>query len=415
MQRSILEVLDEKHGMASTRTLKNALQQSDISNQSFYRSIQSLEKRGEIKFYRGGRTGGLVCRTHGNVLLVDFDSKMPNLAIMKISAWHKAKGDTVTLQRGPKIADGFGKYDIVYISCVFTKNARSARRLAKLYSTSTEVHLGGSGVDLKTTLPANIESLMPDYSIYHSIYPETTYTSYGFNQRGCIRNCDFCCVPRKEGKAHAVGDIYDFWDKGAGHTKLIIFDNNILALPDHFAKIASQIKKNNLKVDFNQSLDIRLITPENAKILAGLKFSPYMRFSWDSVKIESAVLRGIKILKENGALKYPAVWDVLCGYDSAFEEDLYRINTLRDLGQKAFVMFFNGSNEDLYKKDIRYSHLMNWTNSRVHFYSRSFDEYCKNKENGVQKQMASERKERLETKKNPPPILHGCEIGSIEL
>jgi hypothetical protein len=77
-------------------------------------------------------------------------------------------------------------------------------------------------------------------------------------------------------------------------------------------------------------------------------------------------------------------------------------------------MFFNGCNEELYKKDIRYSHLMNWTNSRVHFYSRSFDEYCKNKENGVQKQKAAERKQRLETKKNPPPILHGMDINSIE-
>jgi hypothetical protein len=319
-----LKILDEKKGMASTRTLKTAIG-STISNQSFYRSIQSLEKRGEIKFYRGGLAGGLVCRKHGNVLLIDVDSKIPNLALMKLSAHHKTQGDTVDLQKGLKIADRFEKYDLVYISCVFTKNARAARRLAKRLSTSMEVHIGGSGVDLKTTLPDEIESMMQDYSIYHSTYPETTYTSYGFTQRGCIRNCDFCCVPRKEGKAHAVGDIYDFWDKAAGHTKLIIFDNNILSLPDHFANIASQIKKHNLKVDFNQSLDIRLITPENAKILAGLKFSPYMRFSWDSVKTESAVLRGIKILKENGALKYPAVWDVLCGYDSTFEEDLYRV------------------------------------------------------------------------------------------
>jgi hypothetical protein len=34
-----------------------------------------------------------------NILLVDVDSKIPNLALMKLSAWHKAKGNQVVLQK----------------------------------------------------------------------------------------------------------------------------------------------------------------------------------------------------------------------------------------------------------------------------------------------------------------------------
>lgn len=100
MQRAILEVLDAKHGMASTKTLKTAMQ-SNMYNQSFYRSLQSLEKRGEIKFYRGGHNGGLVCKKHGNVLLIDADADsnttFPNLALMKISSFEKSNGNNVTL------------------------------------------------------------------------------------------------------------------------------------------------------------------------------------------------------------------------------------------------------------------------------------------------------------------------------
>jgi hypothetical protein len=87
-----------------------------------------------------------------------------------------------------------------------------------------------------------------------------------------------------------------------------------------------------------------LVTEENAKILAGLRFDPYMRFSWDNIKTESQVLRGLQFLKDAG-MKNPAVFDVLIGFDSTFEEDLYRVNTLRSLGQKAFLMQYNGNKE----------------------------------------------------------------------
>src|SRR5512145_3078296 len=123
------------------------------------------------------------------VLLVDVDRKIKNLDLMKISAWHKEQGDDV----------GFciENPDKVYISCVFTKNAGQARGISKLYP-AAEIDIGGSGVNLSKQLPAEIENLKPDYNLYPSEY------SQGYTTRGCIRYCDFCIVPEKEGKKVVV-------------------------------------------------------------------------------------------------------------------------------------------------------------------------------------------------------------------
>lgn len=334
------------------------------------------------------------------VLLCDIDSTMLNLALAKISAYHKQKGDVVTLMRGTntgaRLDNWIVPWDDVYISCIFPKNKEISEQLAVQFPESN-VYIGGTGIDLSTVLPTEIDKMMPDNSIYHSIYPETKYISYGFTMRGCIRNCQFCVVREKEGNAHPVGDLYDVWNKDTGHTKVVLFDNNILALPDHFALVASQIKKENLRIDWNQSLDIRLVNEENAKILAGLKFDPYLRFSWDNIKTEAAVRRGIQILKDAGALRHPAVFDVLIGFDSTFEEDLYRANVLRELGMKCFMMRYNGNTEIM--KEKRYNYLVNWCNGKMHWWSRSFDEYVAGKENGLQKRMAAENKYKRIAKK----------------
>ena len=401
-QIAILNILDEKHGTASTKTLKIAVG-STISNQSFYRSLQNLEKRGEIRFFRGGRTGGLVCKKHGNVLLVDVDSMIPNLALMKLSAWHNAKGDNVLLRRGTKIPDGFKKYDIAYISCIFSKNARSARRLAKIFSTSIgEVHLGGSGVDLKTTLPDEIERMMPDYDLY----PECDY-SLGYCSRGCIRKCPFCIVPEKEGHIKAVADIYQFWDRR--HKKIVFLDNNIFALPEHFKLIANQVIKEGLRADWNQGLDIRLLDDEKAALLKKMRIQ-HVKFAWDDVKSEASVRRGIEILKAHG-IKMATFYVLVGGPGSTFEDCLYRVNTLRELGQACYVMPYN--KEELFK-DRRYFYLFRWANARQLFFICTYEEFVNNWENGERNKMAAERRKRIETEKHPPPVIHGFELNTFK-
>jgi hypothetical protein len=400
MQNSILEALEQKKGMASTKALKTAI--GHVSDQSFYRSLNSLQRRNLINWYKehGGphSQGGLVCLKRVNVLLVDVDSVIPNLALMKLSAFHKAQGDNVDLSRGTKVPSKI-EYDLVYVSCIFKENARKTRRLAKRFP-NAKVHLGGSGVDLKGTLPDEIEHLMPDYELY----PECD-ASYGYTMRGCIRNCEFCIVPKKDGKAHLVSDIYEFWDRR--HKKIVLLDDNILALPDHFKKIAGQIIKEGLRVDFQSGLDVRLLDDENAALLKAMHVSE-PTFAWDDIKSEAAVLRGIEILRIAGINR--AIWYVLVGFNTQFSEDLYRVNRLRELGQRVYVMPYNS--DELFEKDGRYRHLRNWANARMYFASCTFDEYVRSKENGGQKQMAAARRERKKREKQLHPILQGAGIKS---
>ncbi|GAJ17604.1 unnamed protein product, partial [marine sediment metagenome] len=152
------------------------------------------------------------------VLLMDLDvikqrRPSPNLALMKLSAYHKAKGDEVFLNFPLQPPD------IAYASCVFTWNA------GRKTTVPNGAILGGSGIDLKAELLPEVEHIMPDYSLYPSID-----SSMGFTSRGCIRNCPWCIVPVKEGQIKPWSRIYEFWDRR--HRKITLLDNNLLAAPN---------------------------------------------------------------------------------------------------------------------------------------------------------------------------------------
>ncbi|GAH52847.1 unnamed protein product, partial [marine sediment metagenome] len=198
------------------------------------------------------------------VSLVDLDvtSKrrpFPNLALMKLSAYHKSKGDEVYLNF-PLIQP-----DITYASCVFTWNGRRRDGLPP------EAIIGGSGVDLKAELPPEVEHIMPDYSLY----PNVDF-SMGFTSRGCIRKCPWCIVPEKEGQIKPWARIYEFWDRR--HTKITLLDNNLLAAPN-WRQTMEDLIAEGLKVDFNQGLDIRLLNEENLDYLKRVKASE-LRFAF---------------------------------------------------------------------------------------------------------------------------------------
>ena len=391
MQRDILSSLEGQGGRATTDALMLVMspgrEVSEAFRTSFYRALRGLEKKGQIwwdKKHGSPKSAyGMVSSRRKRVLLIDVDSTILNIALAKISSYHKSLGDVVELQKGQNVASRLVDYDEVYISCVFTESADAARRLAKQFPNSN-VHLGGSGVDLVTKLPPEIESLKPDNSIYHDIYPETRYTSYGFVSRGCIRKCPFCIVPNKEGKIHPVGDLYSIWNREAEHTHVVFLDNNILALPEHFEKIADQIISEGLVCDWNQAFDARLLTPENASIIKNLKFSLSPRFAFDDIKLEPQVRRGIEILKNAGVNR--SMFYVLCGFNSSFEDDLRRVNILRDLKQIAFVMLYN--KEELLKQP-RYRHLRNWANARAHYGTQTYDEYCSAQEDGAYRKISN--------------------------
>lgn len=279
--------------------------------------------------------------------LIDVDSKIPNLALMKISAWHKTQGDEV------KFYDPLlDKPDKVYASKIFDFTPDYQ------YWPDCEIIKGGSGYDLHTDLPPEVDNQYPDYDLYNCDY------AIGFTTRGCIRRCPFCIVPEKEGPIRAVGDIYDFW---RGQRQLMLLDNNLTALPEHMEKICKQLIKEKIQTDFNQGLDIRLITDDMAQLLAKVRLWKQIHFAFDDVRLERQVREGISILTKH----MPAsrlMFYVLIGFNSTPEEDLYRVEMLRGLGVDPFVMPYD-------KSDPYQRHFARWCNRKEIFKTVAWKDY----------------------------------------
>ena len=286
------------------------------------------------------------------VLLVDVDSKIPNLALMKISAWHKSQGD----ETGFAIENP----DMVYISCVFKKNADQARGISKFYP-DAEIDIGGSGIDLKKELPEFIEETKPNYDLYPSTY------SQGYTSRGCPRKCPFCVVPEKEGMIREVQHPSEFHD--SRFDTCMIMDNNLFATSNEWQKsVFSWFIDNKIKMLSPQGWDIRLLTMERAKLLKTIRHAGQIHFAWDNLKDEQAVRKGIALLETTGFdLKHRISFYVLAGYNTTFEQDLYRCETLKNLGVQAFVM--------PYKKTKAISALARWANRPWLFWSIPFEKY----------------------------------------
>jgi len=288
------------------------------------------------------------------VLLIDADqTDFPNLALMKISAYHKRKGDNVKLLGKGK---PFQNPDKVYISCVFPKNAPYARGIAKMFNCPVE--LGGSGISLKTKLPDEIEHILPDYSLYGIQF------SMGYTSRGCNRNCPWCIVPEKEGKIRNHASIDEFYVQR--WKKLRLLDNNFLMSPRWYENLRELIARK-IKVDFNQGLDIRLVDQEVAHLLAKCHFTdtkfkePRLRFSFDLPQIEHQVIKGIKHLLKAGIKPQHLFFYVLTGYNTTFEEDYHRVKLLIDMGVLPFVMKYNER-----KDDSKLNNLARWINKRYY-------------------------------------------------
>lgn len=261
--------------------------------------------------------------------LVDVDSKIPNITLMKLSAYHKGQGDEVKIF-DPLFDRDSNIPDRIYLSKIFKGSDDYG------YYPDCEVIRGGSGYDLKIKLPEEIEQTYPDYSLYNSEIAQ------GFCTRGCTRSCGFCIVPQKEGKLHPVADIHQFW---RGQSHLMLMDNNLTGDTEHFNLIVNQVIRNKIKTDFNQGLDIRYIDDEKAKLLSRVRLwkNGKLRFAWDSMDLEQDVMRGIEILT-----KYMKPWKlmfyILIGYDTTEDEDLYRVEILKSLGIRSFVMPYDKAN-----------------------------------------------------------------------
>jgi len=258
--------------------------------------------------------------------LIQIDGKLPNLALMKLSTWYKQQGDEIILMKSKEPSQRLINFDKVYISCIFEENKETAIKVSQQFKNA---EIGGVGIN-NLKLPKEIEHLMPDYDLYNCNY------SMGFTTRGCIRNCYFCKVRQHEGYIKENCDIYEFWDKC--HKEIILMDNNILALPKHFKKIASQIKKENLIVDFNQGLDHRLLNPEICKILLSLRHKYEIRFAFDDLAYKPTVLKALKMLRDAGMKDWKTRWYIYVSEKDTFETVYARMSLLKKNKQLVYVM-----------------------------------------------------------------------------
>ena len=247
--------------------------------------------------------------------LIDIDGhNFPNLALMKISAYHKALGDSV------EWVNHFERYDRVYQSKVFTFTPDN---VFVVYA--DEIIRGGTGYDYKVTLPMEIDRTKPDYSLY----PKFT-EAYGFLTRGCTRKCHWCIVPKKEGQIRSYMDITEV----AGDRKeVILMDNNILAC-DYGIKQIEKIIDLGLKVDFNQGLDARLITPEVAELLSRVRWIRFIRTSCDTLANMKSVERAIETLNSVGIKNY-RIWVYVLLQDLSASYEI--INWLKGIGCVPFA------------------------------------------------------------------------------
>lgn len=315
--------------------------------------------------------------------LIDVDGhNYPNLAIMKISAYHKSKGDFVEWY------DAFSgmleEYDKVYLSKVFSFTPDYE---FPIYA--KEIENGGTGYCIETIdgkehfdkskykkLPAEIEHIYPDYSLY----PEMTKdTAYGFLTRGCPRGCDFCIVKDKEGLcSNKVADLSEFW---RGQKNIELLDPNILACKD-WKELLQQLIDSKANVNFNQGLDIRLMTEEKAIMLSQIRIKG-IHFAWDRYEDKELIEPKFLEFRKHSRI-HPHDLQVYClvgdKEKKVREEDLYRIYWLRDNGFAPYIMIYG-------KYDLPKTHelkkLQRYVNSRQIFWSISnFEEY--QKEGGVE-------------------------------
>ena len=310
--------------------------------------------------------------------MIDVDShNYPNLALMKISAWHKYYGDSVEWWWG------WNQYDRVYMSKVFDETytadipepVNAAKIIKggtgyvrrekdkKYYYTLDKGWVPASASKrllalYQETLPYEVEHIYPDYSLY----PELTKdTAYGFLSRGCPRGCHFCIVSKKEGrKSIKVADLSEWWN---GQKNIVLMDPNILACPQHM-DLLDQLKQSKAWIDVNQGFDCRILNQRNIEAINCLRLKE-IHFAWDYMCESEDVLRGLTLYKSLATHRpHGSFATVYCltNYDTTMDENLYRIYTLRDLGYDPYVMVYDKPNAP---QEIR--KLQRWCNNKIIF------------------------------------------------
>ena len=312
-----------------------------------------------------------------NIALIDEDgSRFPNLALMKLSALHRAVGDFVEWHQPEK------HYDCAYVSKIFTESFAYPHPIF-----ADEIVRGGTGYSLQRRLPDAVERMCPDYSLYPQ-YRE----AYGFLTRGCPRACPFCIVSEKEGRAsRQVADLDEF-HRGQRFIKLL--DPNLLACPDR-ERLLYQLADSKAWVDFTQGLDIRLCGNDVIPLLKDIKIKLF-HFAWDDPRED--LTRQFSFFASHFTernYRNRRVY-VLVHYWSSHAEDMWRIQTLMQLDFNPYVMLYDKHRfvdvrgrwlpgvEERHSPEVLQhfklcQHLQRWCNQKAIFHTVSFEKYLRGK------------------------------------
>jgi len=289
--------------------------------------------------------------------IVQIDGKLPNLALMKICAYHEKLGDDVELWKGPLWNHSCDK---IYASKIFS--------FSETPNLPENVIIGGTGIDFKNNLPTEIENCKPSYTLY----PECNY-HIGFTMKGCRFACKFCCVPQKEGRPRSNNNIDEILINPNGGNRLMLLDNDFFGSPN-WKEDLERIIELKLKVCFVQGLNIRIITEDQAELLSKCKYTNskfnqrYLTFAWDKYRDHKLIEKGIKICNDAGISCKHMQFFVLIGYDTTHDQDFERVMWLKEKGCMPFVMPFD--------KSVPYQKAFaRWVNNRAVFKSCTWNEY----------------------------------------
>ena len=299
-----------------------------------------------------------------NVGLFDVDrTGFPNLALMKLSAWHKAHGDTVLPLNTLKPADR------MYASCVFTWNKPKAD-----YFEALGAEIGGVGI-AKQKLPPEVHAMRPDWSLYGIDY------GLGFLSRGCIRDCSFCSVPENEGLPYLDQSIDDLINPLRKRPFVVLLDNEFFwNIKWAIAQMETFTARG---IDWcpSQGLDIRCTTPPLCDALAASPFWNVHRtrrqitFAFDGVGIEKRYRQGVEMLLSAGIKAWQLQSYVLVGYNSTIAQDLRRIAIIREYGIDPFAMLYRDRSTGKAARDRQLRNLARWVNRRLYKVC-AFDDYA---------------------------------------
>jgi hypothetical protein len=282
-----------------------------------------------------------------HVLLIQLDGKIPNLALMRISAHHRERGDEVELRFGAQFEHGlFGaSFDKVYASAIFLKTQPLVRRLQAVHP---QAIIGGTGHDMSVTVEAHgIATQALDYSIYPRFRQ-----SIGFTQRGCRLSCSFCVVPAKEGKVRAEKTIAEIWRGDPWPREVLLLDNDFFGQPAWRERVR-ELRDGGFKVSFNQGINCRCLTEEAAEAIASVDYRDdsmqvkRIYTAWDSKGDEDRLFAGLGRLVKYGVKPDQIMVYMLVGYwpGETHEDRDYRRRRLREFGARPYPMPFERTRE----------------------------------------------------------------------